>query len=584
MSNRIVPLLALLILALPAAVWADTLTLTDGTVLQGKVLPQGDRYWIKTGPHETRFVPKNQVKSWVKDGAGAAPSPAPAAAAAPSAPVQPPAASNTAAEPVTSRSPAGAPILRVGSDSEAANLSFAETKSRADRADAPLAAVSLWQTFIDNNENAPELPQAKAELEKWKKLDADKAERINGKWVGGEERKKLIAKVKDLLHQADALAGKQTLQAVAKLQEAVKLYPNNWEANFELGFFYLCKGGNAQYNKAIQSLEAASRLRPNSAATLSNLAIAYNFRRQYEKSVLTAYKAAQLEDSKEIVQNLVNSIAQAPPGMRENNSKVRPIMEEARLLAGKYGISDGIKAWLYVRPKFADAAGSDLDDDTQPGVIGNGSGFLVSADGYILTNKHVAAEKGCTFIARFSDGTQKPAEVICIDDDTDVALLKIKPNKNKPYSFLQLADSDEPGVGADCAALGFPIGQAMGYTMQVTAGTVSSVNPADPYHVTLTCKITHGNSGGPLVDKFGNVIGIVSAGLTAYTETYGKALSAGQVRRFLEKNKAKYQGEFDAAAKGTARLDTEGIYKKASPATVCILLVRTDKDVKATDD
>jgi S1-C subfamily serine protease len=266
--------------------------------------------------------------------------------------------------------------------------------------------------------------------------------------------------------------------------------------------------------------------------------------------------------------------------MRANNNKVRPIMEEARLLAGKYGIGSGMQAWSYVRPRGADAVGSDIEDDGQPGVIGNGSGFLVSADGYLLTNKHVAAEKGCTFLARFSDGKQKPAEVVCIDDEADVALMRIKPEKNKPYAFLQLAESDSPGVGADCAALGFPVGHAMGYTMQVTGGTVSSVNPADPYQVTLTCKITHGNSGGPLVDKYGNVIGIVSAGLTAYTETYGKALSAGQVRKFLTKNKDKYTATFAAAPKGTTKLDNEEIYKKASPATVCILLVRADKDAK----
>src|SRR5215212_1817689 len=195
----------------------------------------------------------------------------------------------------------------------------------------------------------------------------------------------------------------------------------------------------------------------------------------------------------------------------------------------------------YVRPRGADLNGAVINDQGQPGVIGNGSGFIVSADGYILTNKHVAAEKGCTFLARFSDGKQKTAEVVCIDDEADVALLKIKPDKKTPYKFLQLAEGDAPGVGADCAALGFPIGRAMGYTMQVTGGTVSSVNAADPYHVTLTCKITHGNSGGPLVDKYGNVIGIVFSGVTAYTETYGKALSAGQVRKFLEKNKDKYQ-------------------------------------------
>ncbi|HYO07687.1 MAG TPA: trypsin-like peptidase domain-containing protein [Tepidisphaeraceae bacterium] len=575
-------LLTAALLAGPAALAArgDTLTLKDGTVLEGRVVPQGDRYWIKLATGETKIVPKAQVASYAKGNpaspvAPASPAaPAPATPAAPAAPTVVAPAAGDAAKPQAAAS---------GATASDANLNFAQTKSKADRADVPLVAVTFWQTFIDANPASADLPAARAELERWKKLDADKAEKVNGKWIGGEERKKLIARVKELLKEAGEMQATQTLKAVSKLEEAVRLYPNNWEANFELGFFYLSKGGNQKYDQAIRSLETASKLRPNSASTLSNLAIAYNFRSQYEKSVLTAYKAATIEDSKEIVQNLVNSISQAPPGMRENNTKVRPIMEEALLLARKHGVGDGKQAWIYVRPKGRDREGGSSDtEDTSPGVIGNGSGFLVSADGYILTNKHVAAEKNCTFLARFGDGSQKPATVVAIDDEADVALLKIK--ADKPLPFLQLSDAAEPPVGADCTALGFPIGSVMNYSMQVTGGTVSSVNPAEPYHVTLTCKITHGNSGGPLVDKYGNVIGIVSAGLTAFTETYGKALSPGQVRKFLEKNKSKYQGTFSPASKGTARLDTEEIYKKVSPATVCIILVRTgDKLPGATE-
>ncbi len=549
----------LLLLFLAGLALGDVITLNDGTRLEGRVVPQGEKYWIKLTSGETKIVLKSDVASITKGAASAAPTVAP-----------------TPAAPTVSAPAAASPSPTVAS----AAMSFAETKSKANLVDVPLAAVGLWQSFIDNNPASADLPAAKAELEQWKKLDADHAEKINGKWVGGEERKKLLQRVRDLLKEADSMQGEQTLKAVSKLEEAVRIYPNNWEANFELGYFYLAKGGNAKYDQAIKSLEQAAKLRPNSAATLTDLAIAYNFRQHYEQSVLTAYKAAQLEDSKEITQNLVNSIAQAPPGMRENNTKVRPIMEEATLLAHKHGVIDGRQSWIYVRPHGKEKAGDVGDDEEgggRPGVIGNGSGFVVSADGYILTNRHVAKEKGVTFMCRFADKTEKTAEVVAIDDDADVALLKIK--TDKPLPFLQFAKDDEPSPGAECSALGFPVGSVMGYSMQVTSGTVSSVNPPEPYHVTLTCKITHGNSGGPLVDHYGNVIGVVSAGLTAYTETYGKALSAGQVRKFLEKNRDKYKTTFDAGKAGE-KLDTEAIYKKASPATVCIILIRGEKDAK----
>src|SRR5205814_10271700 len=101
---------------------------------------------------------------------------------------------------------------------------------------------------------------------------------------------------------------------------------------------------------------------------------------------------------------------------------VRPIMEEATLLARKHGISGGEKSWISVRPNEQDKPSESADQDTRPGVIGNGSGFLVSADGYILTNRHVASEKNVVFMCRFSDGTEKTADVVCIDDDDDIAM------------------------------------------------------------------------------------------------------------------------------------------------------------------
>jgi S1-C subfamily serine protease len=533
-----------LLLIVASSVRADVLLMKDGSKIEGRVVPQGDQYWVKLSSGGSKMILKADVADW-QHGASAA--------------------------------SAGGDVLPIPASATGA---FNDTKGKADRADAPLTAIGLWQNYIDNNSTAADLPAAKAELERWQKLDKDHAEKIGGKWVGGEERKKLIGRVNDLIREAHSMQGSETLKAVGKLEEAVRIYPNSFEANYELGFFNLEKAGagsNQKFDQAIKSLETAAKLRPNSAACWSNLGIAYNFRGRYQDSVKACYKAAQLHDTKEIAQNLVNSIAQAPPAMR-NTTQVRQVMEEASVLAHKYGISDGKQNWMFIPRRSEVSEKKDeeretIDAEAAPGVIGNGSGFLVSADGYLLTNRHVADEKGCTFICRMSDGTQKPAEVIAIDDDADLALMKIK--SPKPLPYLKLAGTDVPGVGAECAALGFPVANLMHYTMQVTAGTVSSVSDSDKYPVTLTAKITHGNSGGPLVDKYGNVIGVVSAGLTAYTETYGKAISVGQVRKFLDKNKDKFPGKLEAAA-DKDRLDTEAIYKQASPATMCILLVRGD--------
>ncbi len=171
---------------------ADTLTLNDGTTLEGSVVSQGDRYWIKiTSTGESRFIPKAEVKSWSRQKASDS------AGAKSSAPANP-----------------------------AASPGFQETKGRAERVDAPLVAVGLWQSFIDANPDSADLAAAKTDLEHWKTLDAQHAEKINGKWIGGKERKELIQKVAKLLREADEeQRSNQTVKTVQTLEEAVRIYP-----------------------------------------------------------------------------------------------------------------------------------------------------------------------------------------------------------------------------------------------------------------------------------------------------------------------------------------------------------------------
>src|SRR5207253_10376588 len=131
------------------------------------------------------------------------------------------------------------------------------------------------------------------------------------------------------------------------------------------------------------------------------------------------------------------------------------------VLARKYGVSTSERShWIYVRPSTHEktaVASDDEEKNTRPGVIGNGSGFIVSADGYIITNRHVAEVKNCIFMCRFVDGTEKSAKVIAIDDDADIAIMKLKEEKSKPYAFVQLAPDDDPSPGAACNALGYPV-------------------------------------------------------------------------------------------------------------------------------
>ncbi|MFH1804359.1 MAG: DegQ family serine endoprotease [Pseudomonadota bacterium] len=138
-----------------------------------------------------------------------------------------------------------------------------------------------------------------------------------------------------------------------------------------------------------------------------------------------------------------------------------------------------------------------------------GSGFIISADGYIVTNNHVI-DGADEISVRLHDGETLPATLIGRDPKTDVALLKVEPKSDLP--FVSWGDSDTARVGEWAVAIGNPFG--LGGT--VTAGIVSARNrdinqgPYDDF-IQTDASINRGNSGGPLFNLDGDVIGINSA-------------------------------------------------------------------------
>ncbi|UAX96800.1 Do family serine endopeptidase [Ensifer adhaerens] len=138
-----------------------------------------------------------------------------------------------------------------------------------------------------------------------------------------------------------------------------------------------------------------------------------------------------------------------------------------------------------------------------------GSGFVVTADGYIVTNNHVI-DKASSITVTLDDGTQVPAKLVGADPKNDLAVLKIKPAK--PLATVAWGDSDGLRVGDQVLAIGNPFG--IGTT--VTAGIVSArgrdlhSGPYDDF-IQIDAPINRGNSGGPLVDAAGRVVGINTA-------------------------------------------------------------------------
>ncbi|WP_439118857.1 Do family serine endopeptidase [Marivita sp.] len=137
-----------------------------------------------------------------------------------------------------------------------------------------------------------------------------------------------------------------------------------------------------------------------------------------------------------------------------------------------------------------------------------GSGFVISEDGFIVTNNHVI-EGADEVLIEFFEGFELPATIIGTDPNTDIALLKVE--SETPLKFVSFGDSDTARVGDWVMAMGNPLGQGF----SVSAGIVSARNRAlsgtyDDY-IQTDAAINRGNSGGPLFNMNGDVIGVNTA-------------------------------------------------------------------------
>jgi len=161
---------------------------------------------------------------------------------------------------------------------------------------------------------------------------------------------------------------------------------------------------------------------------------------------------------------------------------------------------------------------------------GTGTGFLIDADGYILTNEHVI-ENADRLTVRLTDGRTLRARAIGIDPETDVALLKV--DDRKPLPFASLGDSDRLRVGEWVVAIGNPLA----YEHTVTVGVVSFIgrklfNTSLDRYIQTDAAINFGNSGGPLIDTNGEVVGI-NAAISSRAANIGFAVPINQARAIL---------------------------------------------------
>ena len=202
--------------------------------------------------------------------------------------------------------------------------------------------------------------------------------------------------------------------------------------------------------------------------------------------------------------------------------------------------------------------GSSIFLNNSTSDLGLGTGMIVSENGYILTNWHVAGEKYSTCYVTLENGNIINGNVVWSDKDLDLAILKINV---KNLSYIKLGDSDSIKIGQKAYAIGNPIG--VEFQRTVTSGIISGVNrtvkiddeKGSSYMEDLIqtdATINPGNSGGPLINSSGEVIGINSVKITE-AEGIGFAVPINIVKPIIESFSK--NGEFEEAYLGIFAYD-----------------------------
>lgn len=154
-------------------------------------------------------------------------------------------------------------------------------------------------------------------------------------------------------------------------------------------------------------------------------------------------------------------------------------------------------------------------EEAQKEAKASGTGFFITDDGYLLTNFHVV-----TNAAHVRVNTKRgllTAELVKFNSLNDVALLKVEGS----FHSLPLTSSNDVNLGKSVFTIGFPNPQVQGMELKLTRGEISGLNGMhdDPHTYQISVPVQPGNSGGALVDEYGNAVGIVEARLVLLDET-----------------------------------------------------------------
>ncbi len=318
----------------------------------------------------------------------------------------------------------------------------------------------------------------------------------------------------------------QDQKAIASYKEAIRIMPNNAFTHFHLGASYSNLG---QHEKAIASYKEAIRINPDLAEPHNNLATSYYLSGHVNEAIAEYKEALRIDPSYADARRNLNFIKQKIAQARRSPPASQP------------------------RPQ---------PSEEEPPKSGTGSGFFISKMGHIITNAHVAGD--CKKITVGENvNNQVLAQLINTDRSNDLALLKISTferTSGESKSFIKklgvvvvplesegLLRSDDVKLGETILVAGYPYGKVFSNTIKVTSGIVSATRGADDDsgQFQLDAAVQPGNSGGPIYDSGGNIVGVVIAQLDklkvakamgSLPENVNFGIKASTVAQFIASN------------------------------------------------
>ena len=221
----------------------------------------------------------------------------------------------------------------------------------------------------------------------------------------------------------------------------------------------------------------------------------------------------------------------------------------------------------------------------QAAEVATGSGIFIGAGGEVLTNAHVV-EDCRTIKLTFANGSPEAATLVARDEQNDLAVIRTR-RKHDPATIAAFREAPPLRTGDSVVALGYPLAGVLASGANLTVGNVSALAGLgdDSRYIQMSAPVQPGNSGGPLVDASGHVVGIVSAKLDAVRvaraigdipQNVNFALKAQVARTFLDSKLISYK-----TATSTTRLSPADVGQMARPFTVYVTCNKLKRDVVA---